>query len=189
MAIDLSIVTTLYFSESFIPEFLKQASRAALALSPDYEIILVNDGSPDASLSVILTHQAQDARVIVIDLSRNFGHHQALRAGLSFARGENIFLIDSDLEEKPAWLADFNRLLKEKECDAVYGVQRARKLCRGIPLMGWPSLIVSLWFLGGMIIFFVGLLGIYLANVFVEMKRRPSTIVKAVYRSAEIAAA
>ena len=51
----------------------------------------------------------------------------------------------------------------------------------GIPLMGWPSLIVSIWFLGGLTIFFIGVLGIYLAHMYREIKQRPYTIVREVY--------
>jgi len=56
-----------------------------------------------------------------------------------------------------------------------------RRLFHGIPIMGWSSLIVSVWFLGGLTILFLGILGIYLAKVFSEMKRRPRTIVRQVF--------
>jgi putative glycosyltransferase len=55
-----------------------------------------------------------------------------------------------------------------------------RWLFRGIPLIGWSSLIVSIWFLGGLTIFFIGVVGIYLAKVFSEIKQRPRTIVRQV---------
>ena len=85
----------------------------------DYELILVNDGSPDDSLDVALAIQRRDAHVRVVDLSRNFGHHQALMEGLRHARGDLVFLIDSDLEESPEWLADFHARWLESGADAV----------------------------------------------------------------------
>src|SRR5918993_2990029 len=97
----ISVVTTLYRSAPFIEEFYERASRAARKISPSYEIILVNDGSPDDSLDrAILLHE-RDPRVKVVDLSRNFGHHKALLAGLEYAEGDYVYLTDVDLEEEP----------------------------------------------------------------------------------------
>jgi len=74
----LSIVTTLYRSASHIHEFYERATRAAAAVSNDYEIVFVNDGSPDDSLERVLGLYDRDPHVRVIDLSRNFGHHKAM---------------------------------------------------------------------------------------------------------------
>lgn len=124
----LSIVSTLYQSSPHIGEFYTRASQAAQKLVGDeYEIIFINDGSPDDSLTVALQLTAQDSHVIVVDLSRNFGHHKAMMAGLEHAQGEKIFLIDSDLEEEPEWLMEFNQLLETESSDVVYGVQARRK--------------------------------------------------------------
>src|SRR5439155_12044387 len=95
----LSIVTTLYQSGACLSEFYTRACDAAEKITSDFEIILVNDGSPDASLEIAVSIYQSDERVRVIDLSRNFGHHQAMMTGLRHARGELTFLIDSDLEE------------------------------------------------------------------------------------------
>ena len=65
--------------------------------------------------------------LVVIDLSRNFGHHKAMMTGLAHARGERVFLIDSDLEEEPEWLISFARRWSAMRCDVVYGVQEDRK--------------------------------------------------------------
>ena len=104
----LSIVTTLYNSAPYIQEFHRRASEAALALTSDYEVIFVNDGSPDDSLQVALSLHRSDPHVHIIDLSRNFGHHKALMTGLAHAQGYLVFLIDSDLEEDPKWLLEFH---------------------------------------------------------------------------------
>ena len=97
----LSIVSTMYRSEAYLREFHARVRAAARQVTEDYEIVLVNDGSLAAALGL----QAEDARVKVVDLSRNFGHHQAMWAGLEHARGDWVFLIDCDLEESPEWLA------------------------------------------------------------------------------------
>src|SRR5215213_8942298 len=97
----LSVVTTLYYSQSFIEEFYTRTLNSILAITTDYEIVFVNDGSPDASLERVLAIQSKDPHVVIVDLSRNFGHHKAMMAGLHHASGDYIFLIDSDLEEAP----------------------------------------------------------------------------------------
>ena len=103
----LSIVSTLYRSGPYVREFHRRMTASARRLTNDYEIVLVNDGSPDDSLAIAL--QTADPHVRVVDLSRNFGHHQAMWIGLAHACGEQIFLIDCDLEESPEWLDDFER--------------------------------------------------------------------------------
>lgn len=301
----LSIVTSMYRSERFLSDFHARCTAAARGLPGDYEIILVNDGSPDESLRVALDLHGRDAHVRVIDLSRNFGHHKALMTGLAHARGELVFLIDCDLEEDPAWLPRFHDTMMTSGADVVFGVQETRKggwvertagriffsvfnrmlshpipvnvvtarlmtsryvkalvshqereLCLaglwaitgfeqrpisvrkgdrgessytvrkrvsalanaitsfsnrplvyifqiGVAVMGlsvvaggillykslsgeigvpgWSSIMVSIWFLGGLIIFCVGVIGMYLAKIFTEIKQRPYTIVRAEY--------
>ncbi len=124
----LSIVATLYRSAPHIAEFHKRASATASRLvGGDYEIVFVNDGSPDNSLELAVKLSEIDNHVVVVDLSRNFGHHKAMMTGLAYALGERIFLIDSDLEEEPEWLLDFNAQLEREACDVVFGVQAQRK--------------------------------------------------------------
>lgn len=124
----LSIVATLYCSAPYIDEFHRRASAAARQQAgEDYEIVLVNDGSPDDSLARAVALTEADAHVVVVDLSRNFGHHKAMMTGLAHAKGELVFLIDSDLEEEPEWLADFVGQMRQDPCDVVYGVQQRRK--------------------------------------------------------------
>lgn len=124
----LSIVATLYQSAQYIEEFCWRAGAAARQLvDDDYEIVLVNDGSPDDSLARAVRLTELDSHVIVVDLSRNFGHHKAMMTGLSHAQGEQVFLIDSDLEEEPEWLQSFAEQMERDRCDVVYGVQEQRK--------------------------------------------------------------
>lgn len=124
----LSIVATLYQSAPYIGEFHRRASAAARQLvGEDFEIVLVNDGSPDASLDVAVALSDTDPHVVVVDLSRNFGHHKAMMTGLAQAKGERIFLIDSDLEEEPEWVLAFEARMNAESADVVYGVQPRRK--------------------------------------------------------------
>ena len=88
---------------------------------------VINDGSPDDSLERAVALSRSDPHVVVVDLSRNFGHHKAMMTGLAYARGERVYLLDSDLEEEPEWFDVFLARLEEEHCDVVYGVQRSRK--------------------------------------------------------------
>jgi putative glycosyltransferase len=302
---DLSIVTTLYYSASYLQEFYERISVEARKITDNYEIIFVNDGSPDNSLDIVLSFYGKDENVKVIDLSRNFGHHKAMMTGLANAKGQLVFLIDSDLEEEPELLSHFYSELKSSGSDVVYGVQQIRKgsffekltgkifyqvfnwlssypvppnlitarlmsqryvkslvehkdreiflaglwaitgfvqvplvvkkhskghsnyklgkkvsilvnsitsfsnkplvfifylgciillfssvaavdliirrIFFGVLLAGWPSLIVSIWLLGGLNIFCIGVVGIYLSKVFIETKQRPYTVVREIY--------
>jgi len=304
---ELSIVTTLYRSEPFVAEFYQRMLAAAKKCSDDIEFIFVDDGSPDGSGALVKAITAQDPRVTLVELSRNFGHHCAIMAGLSHARGDYVFLIDVDLEEQPEWIAEFWEELKGSDADMIFGVEERRKgsffkrysgalfyklfnllsetkipenLCTvrlmkrrfvralldindsnlflagivswagfvhkalprsknvrpmassykltrmlslflnaitsfssyplkaifflGMSLaiisggfgtaliverllspesmsVGWPSVMVSIWFLGGVIIAFVGVIGIYLSKIFVETKNRPLYIVREIY--------
>lgn len=302
----LSIVATLYRSASYIEEFLNRSSAVARQLVGDsFEIVLVNDGSPDNSLEIAVAQIAQFPGLKVVDLSRNFGHHKAMMTGLAHATGEHVYLLDSDLEEEPEWLFEFWRTMHDEHADMVYGVQRARKgslyeritgplfyrLFRALtgivqpdnivtarvmsrrfvdalllhqereinigglwiitgfrqvkavvkkhasspttytlgrkldhlinavtsfsslPLIftfytgllisfsavlyitysvllrllqptvpvGFTALIASIWFFSGLIVFFLGVQGIYLAKIFTEVKQRPYTIIREVY--------
>jgi putative glycosyltransferase len=302
----LSIVATLYQSAPYLPEFYRRASAAAKQLvDEDYEIVLVNDGSPDNSLELSVALTEKDEHIVVVDLSRNFGHHRAMMAGLEQSAGERIFLIDSDLEEEPEWLLDFSEIMNKECADVVYGRQQTRKggwferwsgevfytlynwladidhprnivtarlmtrryvnallqyreremvisclwvitgfkqcekivrkhmssgttyslsnkikhatnaitsfsevplriifyvgalifigamsyagflmfnrIFRSHPLDGWTSVMVSIWVLGGLVISFMGIIGIYLSKIFIETKRRPYIIVRSVY--------
>lgn len=301
----LSIVTTLYRSAPYLKEFHTRICAAAGKVTDDFEIIFVNDGSPDNSLDNAVTLYEEDKKVRVIDLSRNFGHHKAIMTGLAHARGDLVFLLDCDLEEEPELIEQFYEEYKRSNADVVYGVQQKRKggfferitgnifyeildllstykvprnqitarlmtrryvasliehkdreiflvglwvitgfkqvplivrkhdkgnttydlrrkisnlvnaitsssskplvfifylgcmisivsiisalylivrrLFFGVLLAGWPSLIVSVWLLGGLTIFCLGVIGIYLSKIFMETKQRPYTIIRKIY--------
>jgi putative glycosyltransferase len=122
----LSVVTTLYKSEKTIREFVQRAGAAARAITADYEIVMVDDGSPDGALAIGIALAATDPHIKIIELSRNFGHHKALMTGLMQASGKYCFLIDSDLEEAPELVAEFWGKLHAEDKDVVYGFQDQR---------------------------------------------------------------
>lgn len=125
----LSVVTTLYKSQLFLGRFISKMSGALQELGiEDYEIVAVNDGSPDQSLETILKIKESDPHIVIVDLSRNFGHHYAMLAGLSVSKGDYVFTIDCDLEVDPAVFGEFwNVHLQNPDADRVYGVQEKRK--------------------------------------------------------------
>lgn len=125
--VKLSIVATLYKSSLFLEEFCQRIVAAAQQeVGNDYEVILVNDGSPDTSMQLALELKTRHPSIKVVDLSRNFGHHAAIVAGLELSVGERILLMDCDLEEQPEWLHLFSEKMNESGADVVYGVQQQR---------------------------------------------------------------
>ena len=123
----LSIVTTLYRSEATIAEFVRRVLGAVERFAGTVELIVVDDGSPDNAALVVREIVDRDPRVRLVQLSRNFGHHRAMLAGLEQATGDLIFLIDSDLEEPPELLEDMLRVIELNPVDCLYGVQSKRK--------------------------------------------------------------
>ncbi len=133
----ISVVSTLYQSAPYIAEFVERIRSEVCRVSSDYEIILVDDGSPDDSLRVALSAMASEPRLTVIELSRNFGHHKAIITGLEHASGDLVFLIDVDLEEPPELLTVFHDKLASGQLDVVYGFQQARKGRLTERFLGW----------------------------------------------------
>ena len=125
----LSIVSTLYKSKIFLDVFLKEILLAINTIDiKDYEIIFVNDGSPDDSVDYLLDRKKDIPQIKIIDLSRNFGHHYAIQAGLQYANGDYIFLIDNDLETPPGILTEYYfEIQNDVKLDVVYGFQEFRK--------------------------------------------------------------
>lgn len=123
----LSIVTTLYNSSGFIPEFLERITAAVSGITNDLEIVMVDDGSPDYSFKSALGLMEKYPQLKIVELSRNFGHHKAMMTGLDHSTGDLVFLIDVDLEEPPEMIVPFYESMKSSQADVVFGVQEARK--------------------------------------------------------------
>ncbi len=97
----LSVVVPVYEEEAVLPEFHRRLAAALDAVPADAEIVYVNDGSRDGSMAVLVALHDSDARVSVVDLSRNFGKEVAMSAGLDHAGGDAVVVIDADLQDPP----------------------------------------------------------------------------------------
>jgi putative glycosyltransferase len=125
----ISIVTTLYKSRRFLEKYLNDMTHVLEELNiTDYELIFVNDGSPDDSLAYILGKKKVIKQIKVIDLSRNFGHHYALQAGMKYASANFIYIVDNDLETPASFLKEcYETITYQDDLDVVYGFQERRK--------------------------------------------------------------
>lgn len=124
----LSVVTTVYKSEKYLDEFINQIINTIKAISiSEFELIFVLDGITDNSMDCLLKWKKECKEINIVELSRNFGHHYAIFAGLDYASGELTFLIDCDLEVHPKTLVNFYNTILESDIDVVYGIQKNRK--------------------------------------------------------------
>lgn len=125
----ISVVVPVYNEEAVLPELCRRLRSTLETLSGDFEVIFVDDGSSDTSAAMIDQMNQEDPRFCAIHLSRNFGHQAAVTAGLEYARGDVICVMDADLQDPPEVLPT---LLQEweKGFDVVYGVRRNRKESR-----------------------------------------------------------
>jgi putative glycosyltransferase len=306
--VKLSFLTTLYHSSAYIDEFYRRCIESVRKINVPYEFVIVNDGSPDDALEKVLKLAERDPAIVIVDLSRNFGHHKAIMTGLNYCNGDYVYLIDCDLEEDPELLESFwSKIQEDKSLDVVYGVQIKRKggwteraagwlfyklisrltsldypansltarvmtkryvqsviqfketeleiwgvfvlsgfkqlavpvnkKSKGsttytftrklevaidaitslsnrplyftfllgfisfifafinvgvilykkyfldVDVEGWASTVASIWLVGGMILFVLGIFGIYLSKMFNEIKRRPLSVVRKIYKS------
>lgn len=302
--IDISVVIPIYRNEPFINDLYSRLTANLSAITADFEIIFVDDGSPDNSWDLITGLAEKSPRVKGIRFSRNFGQHMAITAGVEYAAGDRVVVMDGDLQDRPEEITNlYNKALEGY--DVVFARRQARKdtwykkLCSrmfyklfdflagtgnktdaaianfgiysrkvidnfnkmrehsrlfplfirwlgfktayidvehaersagqsaytfrkkldlaldtvismsnkplkisvklglllsmlsflyglyiimkyllwGVPVMGWTSLIVSLYFIGGMVLSTLGVLGIYIGKIFDEVKNRPLYII------------
>jgi len=108
------------------PGVCSASSGGQAAASTCFEIIYVDDGSTDGTASVLRELQAEDSRVRVVRLSRNFGHQVAITAGLEHASGDAVVIIDADLQDPPEVIGEFVARWREGH-DVVYGVRIDRE--------------------------------------------------------------
>ncbi len=106
----LSIVIPIFNEEPIIERLHRELVDAVCDLDMPWEVVYVNDASNDRSLELLLNLQRNDARVVVVELSRNWGHQSALAAGLSQARGDAVVLMDGDLQDPPQVIPGWSRL-------------------------------------------------------------------------------
>jgi dolichol-phosphate mannosyltransferase len=124
----LSVVVPIYFEEETIDEFYGRMKAVLVGLEPElrHELIFVNDGSTDRSPELLRQLSARDARVRIIDFSRNFGHQIAITAGIDHAAGDAVVVIDGDLQDPPEVIVGMVAKWREGY-KVVYGVRSIRK--------------------------------------------------------------
>jgi glycosyltransferase involved in cell wall biosynthesis len=122
----ISVVVPIFNEEELLPE-LRRRMVAALESIPgqDWELVLVNDGSRDQSLAIMRRMNAEDPRIKVVNLSRNFGHQPAVTAGIHHARGDCVILIDGDLQDPPEVIPEMVARWREGY-QVVLGERRSR---------------------------------------------------------------
>ncbi|HZO93423.1 MAG TPA: glycosyltransferase family 2 protein [Candidatus Baltobacteraceae bacterium] len=124
----LSVVAPLFNEEGNVAELIRRLTGAVSGIAgiDSYELVLVNDGSTDATLPLLREHAARDPHLVVVDLSRNFGHQLAATAGLDVSRGDVVVLIDADLQDPPELIPEMIARWREGY-DVVYAVRRNRE--------------------------------------------------------------
>lgn len=102
----LSLVVPMYNEEDALPIFLARVIPIVEKITPDYEILCINDGSRDDTLAMLMAENGRNPRIKIIDLTRNFGKEIALTAGLDFANGDAVVPLDADLQDPPELIPD-----------------------------------------------------------------------------------
>lgn len=123
----LSIVSPIYKGEKMLDELVRRITMSVTTITDEYEIILVNDQSPDDSWNVIKRICQEDKHVKGVNLSRNFGQHYAITAGLSLVQGEWIVVMDCDLQDRPEEIPNLYRKAIEGGFDIVYAQRQERQ--------------------------------------------------------------
>ena len=122
----LSIIIPAYNEEEVLDEFYRRITSVLDKNSLPYELVFINDGSRDNTLNLLERLNSQDERVVIIDLSRNFGKEIAVSAGIDFARGDAVIIIDADLQDPPELIPE---LVKQWQngYDNVYARRTSRE--------------------------------------------------------------
>jgi len=126
MKLRISIVSPVYRGEKMVAELVRRNVESVSTITDDYEIILVNDASPDNSWDEIVKQCALNPKVKGINLSRNFGQHYAITAGLHYAKGDWVVVMDCDLQDRPEEIPNLYKKAMEGY-DIVYARRVARK--------------------------------------------------------------
>ncbi len=121
----LSVIIPLYNEEENVPLLYEKLKEFLESLKKEYEILFVDDGSADRTLSILEEIQSKDNRVVVLSLRRNFGQTAAFAAGFDFARGDIVVTMDGDLQNDPADISKLLDLIKDH--DLVSGWRKKRK--------------------------------------------------------------
>ena len=122
-----SVVVPMYYEEEVAEECYKRLKKVLENLNGyDYEIIFINDGSKDKTLSILVNIANENKKVKVISFSRNFGHQCAVTAGLKYVTGDAIVIIDADLQDPPELIPEMLKLWKAGN-EVIYGKRKSRE--------------------------------------------------------------
>ena len=122
----ISLVFPVYNEEEVLPQLYQRVRHLIAQLAYDVEVIMVNDGSGDTSLELMKSFHDQDSRFKIIDFSRNFGHQLAISAGIDFAEGDAVLLLDADLQDPPELVPQFLQKWEEGY-QVVYAIRKSRQ--------------------------------------------------------------
>ncbi len=122
----ISVIVPIFNEEEVIPELYRRMVAVLDGIGQPWELVCVNDGSRDDSLSLLLSLREQDARVKIINFSRNFGHQIAITAGMDYALGRAIAIIDADLQDPPELIGDMFEKWRQGY-EVVYAVRAHRR--------------------------------------------------------------
>ncbi len=122
----ISLVIPVYNESQVIDELVARLQKTARDLREDYEYVFVNDGSADDTLSRLLKLREKDKHIKVLNFSRNFGHQIAVSAGLNYAHGDAVIVMDADLQDPPEMIHQFVEKWKEGY-DVVYAIRKKRE--------------------------------------------------------------
>ena len=104
--IEISIISPVYKAGNIVDKLVEEIIKSVSEITSNYEIILVEDGSPDNSWEKIEENCKKNGKVKGVKLSRNFGQHFAITAGLTVSKGENMIVMDCDLQDNPKYIID-----------------------------------------------------------------------------------
>jgi len=128
----ISLVIPVYNEEVLIYELFERVKKAMETTGENFEVIIVDDGSIDSTLEKLEICHSRDRRFKILSLSRNFGHQAAYTAGLNYAKGDYIGMMDGDLQDPPELIKDMYQKATNEGIDIVYGrrLERNEKLSK-----------------------------------------------------------
>jgi dolichol-phosphate mannosyltransferase len=123
----LSLVIPIFNEEKLVDELVNRTISSLETFIMDYEVIFVDDGSTDKSLEKVLSWRGKNNKIKILSLSTNFGHQAAYTAGLQYAKGNIVAMMDGDLQDPPELLEAMYKMIIEEDYDVISGKRTGRK--------------------------------------------------------------